>query len=145
MKTTVELIEQISPRYRKVRIEKVDFLWEDFLQAVEKVINKLSDEVFAATSGITICYFIRKGEEKIYRSKTAKCCFFDDQIVEYEKEDICLGTKEMLQKALFDFKAKAEKDSNICADWFEVEDFFEGFFEGEKSEVLLDFKLPEDL
>lgn len=143
MKTTEELIERISPRYKEVRNKKLDFLWEDFLQAIEKVISQLPDEKLAATSGITIFYFTKKGDKNIYRSKIAECYFFDNQTVEYEKEDICLGTREMLEVAFVDFKAKAERDNNICADWFEVEDF--KFDEDDNSRIPLDFKLPKSL
>lgn len=143
MKTTAELIERISPRYKEVRNKNLDFLWEDFLQAVEKVISQLSDEKLAATSGITIYYFIQKGNGNIYRSKIAECYFFNNQTVVYEEEDICLGTIEMLEVAFSDFKAKAEKDNNICADWFDVEDF--KFDEDNDSKILLDFKLPKSL
>ena len=92
------------------------------LQAVENAVSKLTDEIFAAASSITIFYFTKEGDKNVYRSKIAECNFFDDEIVEYEKEDICLGKKEMLEQAFIDFKAKAEKDDNICADCFEVEE-----------------------
>ena len=141
MKTTAELIEQISPRYKKVRDVNLDFLWRDFLQAVENAISKLSDEKFAATSGITIFYFTQKGDKNIYRSKVAECYFFNNQEVEYEEDDIYLGTREMLEIAFRDFKAKAEKDENVCADWFNVEDLYQQ----ENSKISLDFKLPENL
>lgn len=141
MKTTAELIERISPRYKKVRDVNLDFLWRDFLQAVENAISKLSDEKFAATSGITIFYFTQKGDKNIYRSKVAECYFFNNQEVEYEEDDIYLGTREMLEIAFRDFKAKAEKDENVCADWFNVEDLYQQ----ENSKISLDFKLPENL
>lgn len=137
MKTTAELIERISPRYKKVRNKNLDFLWKDFLQAVEKVISKLSDEELAATSGVTIFYFTQKNDKNIYRSKRAECCFVDNIEIEYEKEDIILGTREMLEIAFSDFKGKAKKDKNICADWFEVE----RFEDGGDVEIPLDFKL----
>ncbi len=143
MKTSVELIERISPRYKKVRNKNLDFLWEDFLQAVEKAISKLTDEVFATTSGITIFYFTKEGDRNIYRSKIAECISLNDQTVEYEKEDISLGTKEMLELAFIDFKDKAEKDDNISADWFEVEEL--RFDEDVNSEISLDFKLSNIL
>lgn len=143
MKTTTELIEHISHRYKEVRNKNLDFLWEDFLQAVEKVISQISDEKLAATSGITIFYCTRKGDKHIYRSKTAECCYFENQEVEYEKEDICLGTREMLEIAFVDFKEKAKKDDNICSDWFDVEVF--GFDEDGDNEIPLDFILPRSL
>ena len=143
MKTTGELIERISPRYKKVRDENLDFLWEDFLQAVENVISKLSDEKLAATSGITIFYFTQKGDKSIYRSKIAECYFFENSEVEYEENDVYLGTRELLEIAFTDFKAKAEKDENVCADWFEVEEF--KFDEDDDSKISLDFKLPKSL
>ena len=111
------------------------------MQAVENAISKLSDEKFAATSGITIFYFTQKGDKNIYRSKVAKCYFVDNQEVEYEEDDIYLGTREMLEIAFKDFKAKAEKDENVCADWFDVEDLYQQ----ENSKISLDFKLPENL
>lgn len=97
----------------------------------------------ATTSGITICYFTQKGDKNIYRSKIAECYFFDDQTVEYEKEDICLGTRETLDVAFVDFKAKAENDKNIGTNWFDVEAF--QFDEDDNSRILLDFILPRNL
>lgn len=143
MKTTAELIERISPRYKGIRKENVDFLWEDFLGAIEKVIGQIPDKELAATSGITIFYVTRKGDCNIYRSKIAERYFCENGEVEYEKDDICLGTREMLEIAFVDFKAKAEKDNNICADWFDVEDF--KFDEDDNSKISLGFKLPKIL
>lgn len=143
MKTTAELLERISPRYKKVRNSNLDFLWEDFLLAVEKVTNVLSDEKLAATQDIAIYYFTKKGDENIYRRKTAEANYFHDQIVEYEESDICLGTREMLEIAFKDFKDKAKKDNNFIADWFEVENF--KFDEDDDSEIVLYFKLPREL
>lgn len=143
MKTTAELIERISPRYKKARNKNLEFLWDDFLQAVEKAISQLSDEILAVTREITIIYFTKEGDENIYRSKVAECNFLEDEKVEYEKEDVCLGTKEKLEVAFIDFRDKAEKDVNICADWFELEDL--KFDEDGDSEIPLDFKLPKSL
>lgn len=143
MKTTAELIERISPRYKKVRNKKLDFLWEDFLLSVEKAISKLSDEMLSSASGITIFYFTKNGDKNIYRSKTAECYFFESQEIEYEENDVCLGTREMLEIAFSDFKAKAETDENICADWFEVEHF--KFDEDDDNKISLDFRLPKRL
>ncbi len=143
MKTTAELIERVSPRYKEVRKKNVDFLWEDFLGAIEKVISKIPDKEFAATSGITIFYFTRKGDQNIYRSKIGERYFCENGEVEYEEDDICLGTREMLEIAFVDFKAKAEKDNNVCADWFDVEDF--KFDEDDNRKISLDFKLPKIL
>lgn len=143
MKTTTELIEHISHRYREVRNKNLDFLWEDFLQAVEKTIKQISDEKLAATSMISIIYFTQEGDEHIYRSKIAECSYFENQEVEYEKEDICLGTREMLEIAFVDFKEKAKKDNNICSDWFDVEVF--SFDEDNDNEIQLDFILPKSL
>lgn len=143
MKTTAELIEKVSQRYKKVRNKGVDILWEDFLEAVEKAISRIPDKEFAATSGITIFYFTRERDQNIYRSKIAEHCFCENGEVEYEEDDICLRTREMLEIAFVDFKAKAEKDNNICADWFEIEDF--RFDENSASKTSLDFKLPKIL
>lgn len=143
MKTTKELIERISPRYKKVRNDKLNFLWEDFLQSVEKVIAKLSDEDLAATNGITIEYFTNKGDTNIYRSRIAQCYFFEDLTVEYEEKDFCLGTREMLEIAFLDFRDKAQKDKYISTDSFEVEEF--RFDEDGYNRITLDFILPKEL
>lgn len=143
MKTTTELIERISPRYKELRNKKLDFLWEDFLQAVEKAIEKVPDEQLAAASGVSIFYFTEKGNKNIYRSKTAECYFFDSLEVEYQEDDVCLGTREELEIAFVDFKAKAKQDSNLCTDWFEVEEL--AFDEDGNSRISLDFKLPKNL
>lgn len=45
MQKTEDFVEKIKEtRLNKVRNERVDFLWDDFLGAVKKVINVLSDE-----------------------------------------------------------------------------------------------------
>lgn len=143
MKTTTELIERISPRYKELRNKKLDFLWEDFLQAVEKAIEKVPDEQLAAASGISIYYFTEKGNDNIYRSKKADCFLFDKLNVEYQEEHICLGTREELKIAFVDFKAKAKQDSNLCTDRFDVEKF--AFDEDGNSRISLDFRLPKTL
>ena len=143
MKTTAELIERISPRYKKVRNKNADILWEDFLGAIEKVISQIPDKELAATSGISIFYFTKEGDQNIYRSKIAERYFCKNGEVEYEEDDICLGTREMLEMAFFDFKARAEKDNNISADWFNVEDF--KFDEDSNSKIQLDFELSKTL
>lgn len=140
MKTSAEVIENISQRYKEVRNKKLEFLWEDFLQAVEKATSKIPDEILAATRVITIFYFTKEGDNNIYRSQTAECAFLDDQKVEYEEEDVPLGTRDMLENAFIDFKDKAEKDISICADWFEVETLMEN-----NREIPLDFLLPKKL
>lgn len=143
MKTTAELLERISPRYKKVRNSNLDFLWEDFLLAVEKVVNILPDEKLAATQEITIFYFTKEGDENIYRSKVAEVNNFHEPKVEYEESDVCLGTREMLEIAFKDFRDKAQKDNNFITDWFETENF--EFDEDGDNEIVLSFKLPMKL
>ena len=143
MKTTEELIAKISPRYKKAREKKLDFLWEDFLKAVEKAIKLIPDDKLSATTSVTILYFTREGDTNIYRSKVAEYSFFHEGRIEYEKENICLGTREMLELAFNDFREKAKKDKNLCVNWFNVEEF-EFDHEGE-SEIKLDFILPKEL
>lgn len=143
MKTTEELIARISPRYKELRNQNADFLWEDFLQAVEKATGKIPDEMFAATSGVSITYFTKEGDENIYRSKTAECHHFQDKTVEYEEDDVCLGKKEMLAIAFKDFKARAKADKHITTEWFELEDLkLEDDVEGS---ISLDFWFPKEL
>lgn len=143
MRTTEELIERISPRYKNVRNQKMEILWEDFLNSVEKAIGKISDEVFAATDSITIFYITKKGDKNVYRSKVAGCSSLQGQLVEYEEDDILLGTREMLEIAFEDFKSRAKKDSNICTDWFELDQIKAG--ETGERKVPLDFLLPKEL
>ena len=53
-KESKEFAKKIAKeRLNKARNERLDFLWNDFLGAVEKVINMLSDEELAATDWIT--------------------------------------------------------------------------------------------
>ena len=123
-----------------MRNREAEILWEDFLQAVEKAISKLSDETLAVINAITIVYFTKAEDENLYRSKVAEYDVFDE-IVQYEEEDVCLGKRVMLQNALLDCKAKAEKDKNICSEWFEPENFEN---DGDQ-ENRLDFILPKNL
>ena len=104
--------------------------------------SKISDKEFAGTSGITIFYFTREGDQNIYRSKTAERYFCKNGEVDYEENDICLGTRENLEIAFVDFKAKAEKDNNVYADWFDVEDFR---LDESASKISLDFRLPKKI
>lgn len=143
VKTTEELIARISPRYKELRNQNADFLWEDFLQAVEKATGKIPDEMFAATSGVSITYFTKEGDENIYRSKTAECHHFQDKTVEYEEDDVCLGKKEMLAIAFKDFKARAKADKHITTEWFELEDL--KLDDDVEASISLDFWFPKEL
>ena len=58
-------------RLNKARNKRLSFLWDDFLGAVEKVINVLTDEELAATFWITIKYGT-DDEENVYRSQFAE-------------------------------------------------------------------------
>ena len=121
MEETRELVDKISPRLTKVRQERLDFLWNDFLGAVEKVINRLTDEELAATGWITIIYEVKNNDEHVYRSKKAQTDWQLDsnEFLVYEENDICLGTKNMLERTLKDFKKKAEEDACCNTDYFE--------------------------
>ena len=73
MQKTEDFVEKIKEtRLNKVRNERVNFLWNDFLGAVKKVINVLSDEELAGTYWITIKYKNRKNGKVIYRSRFAE-------------------------------------------------------------------------
>lgn len=143
VKTTEELIARISPRYKALRNQNADFLWEDFLQAIEKATSNIPDAMFAATSGISISYFTRDGDENIYRSKVAECNHFQDKTVEYEEDDVCLGKKELLAIAFKDFKARVEEDRHITTEWFELEEL--KFDDDVESSISLDFWFPKEL
>lgn len=112
-------------RLNKARNERLDFLWNDFLGAVEKVINMLSDEELAATDWITIFYEIKKNGRAIYRSKMAGICCTEDERIEYESEDINLGSKKLLEVPFRDFRNKAKQDNYFLTNWFEIEKLFE--------------------
>lgn len=59
MQKTEEFVDKIKGAWlNKVRNERLDYLWDDFLGAVEKVINVLTDEELATTYWITIKYEI---------------------------------------------------------------------------------------
>ena len=106
MQETKEFVEKISPRLSKVRNERLNFLWSDFLGAVEKVINILTDEQLAATTTISILYKIKDNDERVYRSNFAELNCSDDERIEYEEKDVCLGTKGMLERPFRDFRKK---------------------------------------
>ena len=61
----------------------MDFLWDDFLGAVEKVINVLSDEELAGTYWITIKYKTRKNGKVIYRSRFAETDWSEKKEIKY--------------------------------------------------------------
>lgn len=143
MKTTAELNARISPRYKRLRNQNADFLWEDFLQAVEKAVSKIPDAMFAAASGVSITYFTRKGDANIYRSKVAEFYYFQDKTVEYEEDDVCLGKKEMLAIAFKDFAERAKRDKNICTEWFDLKEL--NIDDDAEGRGLLDFCFPEEL
>lgn len=141
MKTTYELIERISPRYRRVRNEKLDSVWEDFLEAVEKVTQKLTDDLFSSTNSITILYCIKEGEKAIYRKKVAKYCIGEEEAeIQYEEKDVPLGEKNNLEITFKDFRDRAKADKNLIADWFELEKLFES---DEDNEIELEFLLTK--
>ena len=112
-------------RLNMSRNERLDFLWNDFLGAVEKVINMLSDEELAATDWITIFYEIKKNGRAIYRSKMAGICCTEDERIEYESEDINLGSKKLLEVPFRDFRNIAKQDNYFLTNLFEIEKLFE--------------------
>lgn len=125
-KESKEFAKKIAKeRLNKARNERLDFLWNDFLGAVEKVINMLSDEELAATDWITIFYEIKKNGRAIYRSKMAGICCTEDERIEYESEDINLGSKKLLEVPFRDFRNKAKQDNYFLTNWFEIEKLFE--------------------
>ena len=142
MKTTEELIARISPRYKALRNQNADFLWEDYLQAIEKATSNIPDAMFAATRGVSITYFTRDGDENIYRSKVAECHHFQDKTVEYEEDDVCLGKKKMLTIAFKDFKERAKADKHITTEWFELEELE---LDDVEVSISLDFWFPKEL
>ena len=135
MQKTNEFVEKFSTRLSNARNERLDFLWNDFLSAVENVINALTDEQLAATSIISIFYETKENDNCIYRSKSAEVDCFDEEL-NYESDNICLGTKNMLHNAFKDVKEKAKHDNYCGSDWFEVEKLFDS---DEKEQIILDF------
>lgn len=135
MQETKKFVEKFSTRLSNVRNERLDFLWNDFLSAIEKVINTLTDEQLAAANCIGIFYKAKENDDCIYRSKSAEIDCFDEEL-DYESDDICLGTKNMLQNAFKDVKEKAKHDNYCGSDWFEVERLFDS---DEEERIILDF------
>lgn len=134
IKTTEELLERISERYNRLRNKKMEYLWEDFLQAVEKAVQKVPDEILACAEGITIFYY--KEGDSVYRDKKTEAFYLDSPEFEYEKEPVCLGSEEELRLALQDFKEKAEEDEHIDASMFDVKKLL---YEKNGGDCLLDF------
>ena len=86
MQKTENFVEKIKEtRLNKVRNERLDFLWDDFLGAVEKVINVLSDEELAGTYWITIKYKTRRNGKVIYRSRFAETDWSEKKEIKYLK------------------------------------------------------------
>lgn len=135
MEETKELVDKILPRLTKARQERLDFLWQDYLGAVEKVINKLTDEELAATTWITIIYEVKENDENVYRSQNAQLNWQIEDL-EYEEENICLGKKNILEKAFKDFEKKADEDKFCNANQFIPEFLFDW---NEDRLIVLDF------
>ena len=111
MQKTEDFVEKIKEtRLNKVRNERLDFLWDDFLGAVEKVINVLSDEELAGTYWITIKYKTRRNGKVIYRSRFAETDWSGKKGIKYEDKDINLGSKLLLCRPFQDFRKKVELD-----------------------------------
>lgn len=139
MQKTEEFVEKIKgARLNKVRNERLNYLWDDFLGAVEKVINVLTDEELAATYWITIKYEIRKNGKVIYRSRFAETDWSGKRRIKYEPKDINLGSKKLLERPFWDFREKARQDEFYDAGDFYIEDLFE---EDGPGGATLDFRI----
>lgn len=123
MNETKELVEKISVRLSKVRNELLQILWSDFLGAVEKVFNKLTNEQLAEIGHITILYKTKENDDFVYRSRIAGIDCSGEDII-YEEKDIPLGTKEHLKNVFQDFKTKAQDDKYCAAAYFELQKLF---------------------
>ena len=138
MMKTEEFVERImETRLNKARNKRLSFLWDDFLGAVEKVINVLTDEELAATFWITIKYGT-DDEGNVYRSQFAETDWSKNKGIKYESKDISLGSKKYLERPFRDFRQKAKQDEFCDADEFGIEDLFES--DGPE-EISLDFSI----
>ena len=134
-------VEKIrETRLNESRNNLLDFLWNDFLGAVEKVINVLSEEELAGTFWIIIKYKIRKNGKTIYRSKYAETDWSGKRKIRYESEDIILGSKLLLERPFRDFRTTAEQDIYCSYVDFGIEELFEQDGPGEAS---LDFNIGQ--
>ena len=141
MQKTQEFVEKIKEtRLNKARNEQLNFLWNDFLGAVEKVINVLSEEELAATFWIIIKYKIRKNGKAIYRSQFAETDWSGKRRIKYEPKDINLGSKLLLERPFRDFRTTAEQDIYCSYVDFGIEELFEQDGPGEAS---LDFNIGQ--
>ena len=138
MMKTEEFVEKImETRLNKARNKRLSFLWYDFLGAVEKVINVLTDEELAATFWITIKYGT-DDEGNVYRSQFAETDWSKNKGIKYESKDISLGSKKYLERPFRDFRQKAKQDEFCDAEEFYIEDLFE---KDGPEEVSLDFSI----
>ena len=55
----------------------------------------------------------------------AGICCTEDERIEYESEDINLGSKKLLEVPFRDFRNKAKQDNYFLTNWFEIEKLFE--------------------
>ena len=116
-------VEKMSTRLTEVRSEKLETLWNDFLQSIEKVVNKLTNEELAMTNSITIFYETHKGDESVYRKNIAGV---DELDLVYEESSVFLGTKTELENPFRDFKKRANKDKHCKATcWFDTKKIFD--------------------
>lgn len=140
MKETKDLVGKISTRLTEVRKEQLEFLWSDFLGAVEKVVNKLSNEELTMTNSITIFYETKEGDEHVYRSKIAGVDGPELDVV-YEENSVPLGTKSALENSFQDFKKRADKDKYCqAACWFDTKKLFD--YAGSQT-VMIDFNISK--
>ena len=130
MKKTEELAEKIKPKLIKHREEQVEFLWKDFLESIERIINKLPENILYQTRRISILYEINQKEAKIYRSKFAE--IDNDGEMQYELNDTLIGSIRETKSALIDFAKRAKSDYYCCTSCF-------------KSEWIYDFEMSDIL
>ena len=140
MMKTEEFVERImETRLNKARNKRLSFLWDDFLGAVEKVINVLTDEELAATFWITIKYGT-DDDGNVYRSQIAETDWSENKGIKYESKYISLGSKKYLERPFRDFRTTAEQDIYCSYVDFEIEELFEQDGPGEAS---LDFNIGQ--
>ena len=138
MLKTEEFVEKImETRLNKARNKRLSFLWDDFLGAVEKVINVLTDEELAATFWITIKYGT-DDQGNVYRSRFAETDCSENKEIKYESKDISLGSRKYLERPFWDFRKKAKQDEFCDAYEFYIENLFEN---DEPEEIRLDFSI----
>lgn len=142
MKTVEELICQIGPKYKKGREGNLFFIWNDFLEAVHKLAETINTTELGAAYSISIIYYTKDDDDKVYRKNQAILNFDEKTPVIYEDHDVFLGRKTKLEVCFYDLLSKANKEEYVDVSDFDVVDFFGA--ENPIQKIELHFFLPRE-